>query len=291
VAPILPPSRPPAKFAPVANLEVYRALHRTGLLGNYHLLIATEVVKAPNAWMAFWGSEILEPPFPIITPFIIMDNGLIETGRPTDPETLVRAASTVGASCVVLPDVLGDMEQTLTLARQALDDGLEAATIAKLGVVQGQTQAEVMHCVSTYSTWGVKYISVPRVMVSIFGSRVPIVRTLYRTFSMPIHLLGFSENIDDDMRASAQDGVMGIDSATPIWRGLIQHEFLPHQPPITANFGKRPPDYWTRGLDPIEGYRETVLIERNLTKVRQWMRDASAREAEARAQAATAVAL
>jgi hypothetical protein len=251
-----------AQFAPVASLPVYQQLAARGQLGAYHLLIATEVLKDPVAWQTFWLQRDQG--------FLIMDNGLIETGRPTTPDELCVAARLTGASCIVLPDALGDYQETRRLVREALAQDPDFGGYPLLGVVQGRTVHEVQDCVHLYRSVGVKYLALPRVMTSIFGTRQILAQLVYEIAGLPIHLLGFSDNIYDDMLCSALPGVMGIDSAVPLWIAWNpKREYLPVSPPrdTKALYGSRPPDYWTYVPD-----NEMDIATANVRKVRSWIR-------------------
>lgn len=248
------------QFAPVANLATYARLLEMGLLDNYHLLIATEVAKDLENWGEFWS-------YPSIPPeigkdmFIIMDNGVIETGQALDPQTLGEAANAVDASCIVLPDVLGDAGKTIKVAKAAFSE-LNQIGRPLMGVVQGQTFEQTDAVVDLYQRLGVKYLSIPRVMVRFFGTRIKLIRR-YQNVIGPIHLLGFSDNIFDDIYAAHEPSVMGIDSATPLW---CQIDF-PDKPPVANDYGKRPQGYWS--MDPDE------MNYKNVERVRAWLTGAS----------------
>lgn len=248
------------QYAPVANLETYEVLAQYGMLGTYHLMIATEVVKDLKAWSAFWS-------YPNIHPddgkdmFIVMDNGLIETGQPADPQTIKDAADAVDANCIVLPDVLGDFGKTIKAVRSSLPE-LQRLGYPLLGVIQGRDMVEVSAIVEFYGNIGVQYLSIPRVMVEYFGTRGKLVRVVQAMTGgqIPIHLLGFSDNLYDDILSARMTGVMGIDSATPLWHQGI----LPPTPPVDARFGRRPADYWE--------WSSNRMNYRNVERVRQWLR-------------------
>lgn len=243
------------RFAPVANLAIYEELLSRGQLGTYHLLIATEVAKDWWRWSNFWSPM---GPTWNVKRFIIMDNGLIEAGAATDPQTLKEAADAVGASCIVLPDVLGDAAKTIKAAQAAFPE-LKQLGYPLMGVIQGRNWDEVALVLDLYVRMGIQYLSIPRVMVEIFGTRIKLI-TRCSGLAMPIHLLGFSENLWDDVMSARQPGVMGIDSAVPLWYPGI----LPPTPPTQANFGPRPKDYWS--MDP-----NTVNYD-NVERVRTWLK-------------------
>jgi len=241
------------RYAPVASLAAYDMLWEYDMLGDYHLLIATEVVKDVDAWHNFWVADQLS----LWNRFVIMDNGLIETGAPTDPQTLKDAADAVNASCIVLPDVLGDYEKTVKAVKASL---LEMLQIGRplMGVIQGRNWNEIDNIAQFYTDIQVDYLSVPRVMTNIFGTRLSLIHRL-RGYNKPIHLLGFSENMWDDMLSAVQPDVMGIDSATPLW----YTDDFPKYPPTQANFGPRPKDYWS--MDPA------TINYPNIERVHAWL--------------------
>ena len=199
-----------------------------------------------------------------------MDNSLIELGKPLPMTAVLEAGELVNASVVVLPDVLGDRIATLNASTKAtleLDElrasSPYARSVRTLGVAQGQTTDDVFSCArDMVQLLGVDIISIPRHVTGTIGTRINLVRMVAK-YGKPIHLLGFSNNLFDDMWCMKVKGVMGIDSAVPIWYGLQGFQ-LPTTPPVVANFGKRPSDY-----------EQQVSIDQNviynLRRVEQWV--------------------
>ena len=253
------------QFAPVAPLPIYRRLREAGELGDYHLLIATEVVKDFEAWNNFWvpyGSARTDGRF------IIMDNGLIEAGAAADIDLIAQACDAVQPSCVVLPDVLGDFEGTFREASRHFQT-FRKLGYPLMGVIQGENVEEVAEITKFYVDNGVEYLSIPRVMVDIFGTRRWLVERA-RWYGKPIHLLGWSEDVEDDFQCAAMPGVMGIDSAVPIWWGLLPiADHMPARPPKVSPFGKRPADYWTKDADNMRVDMDIVL--HNIRWTQSWI--------------------
>lgn len=248
------------QFAPVANLTTYQRLNEVGELGTYHLLIATEVVKDLQGWSQMWSYPNIDPDVGKDM-FIIMDNGLIEAGEPADAEVLHAACEAVHPNVVVLPDVLGHYKETEYLVKR--DYGkFKSLGYPLMGVLQGRTAEEVVRLLTLYEALALDYISIPRVMTAHFGSRRWLVERV-RWIGKPIHLLGWSENVEDDLRCAAMQGVMGIDSAVPIW----WTDPMPRTPPTESPFGSRPSNYWT--FSPTGD--EFKIIRANIKWSRWWI--------------------
>lgn len=248
-------------FAPVGPLSILRTLPSS--LGDYHLLIAPKILEAEDEYRAFFGN---------FDQFVIVDNGVIELGYPLDVRDLYRAASIVHADVVILPDTIDDSRMTIKQARQnvpafqQLDPG-----VSLMGVVQGKTFMECMECATGLRDAGVDWLGVPRGLTPNLGSRVELVKVLGDTFRKPMHVLGFSENIADDIAAaSAHRLVKGLDAATPLWYGMDPlWSIFPPAAPTEAGYGRRPTDYWQRPD------RASFAAEHNVLTVRQWLSDAS----------------
>ena len=270
-----------SRFAPVAPLAIHRRLAEAGAIGEYHLLLAHQVLENPDAHRRFYreqlgwmlgkqrGEEVSLRDKARRKPYIIMDNSLIELGFPLPLKDVIEAAEIVRANVIVLPDVLGDRIQTLNLAAQSVEEIHElrasspyARKVKMLGVAQGKTFNDFFSCArDMIQTLGVEAISIPRHAVAKIGSRVKLVEEV-RKYGKPLHLLGFSDNLLDDFTALSTMGVMGIDSALPIWYGLQGFE-LPTNPPIKADFGKRPKDYESQ-----TEINSKVII--NIRRVERW---------------------
>lgn len=228
-----------AQFAPVAPLGLLRTLAEAHLLGHYQLLIAPVVLNREPEYERFFEDHNDQT--------IIMDNGVIEHGYAVNPQTLAEACRVVKANVAVLPDTIDDMKMTMKQVRYAIAAfRLYDHVTDTMGVVQGTTFEECIECARSHVTAGVDWLAVPRGLTPNLGSRVRLVQTLATEFGLPIHVLGFSDNVADDIAAAAcHQSVMGIDAATPSW----VNEWLPLHPPaqrnVSLSWGKRPEDFWT----------------------------------------------
>ena len=229
LAPIIPP-----KLVPHLREEVQ----------DYNFVIAT---KHPV--------ELVQEYY---TGIVIVDNGAYEDGTSADPEMLADyAAAIVGNGrevVVAVPDVIADAEGTVLAATKAIPY-LRRAGAKLLGIPQGVTQQEVLECARRLYILGVDWFGVPKHLRRRLGTRVYITRALARAFRMPIHLLGFSDVIADDLASLRWPHVTGIDSATPVWAGATGG-FI-H---LNKESGHRPIDFWEWSAEevPLEQVREYI---------------------------------
>lgn len=228
-----------AQFSPVAPASILQKLQQHGTLGYYHLLIASDVLEFQTQYRQVFRN--------LKRVFVIVDNGLIERGASLPAAALLTAAEVVAASTIVLPDQLRSAQETARLSVTAAHELQLAAgrPLNLLAVAQGNTISEMLVCAAAIlnEVPSVRYLAVPRVAQQVLGSRCEIVRKLRYAFGLSIHLLGFSDDLADDVAASCLPGVLGVDSATPIWLGL-QNILLPSKPPSSNSYGPRPQDFW-----------------------------------------------
>lgn len=208
-----------AKFAPVCPIHIYRGLKAARMFRDYFLLLAHDVAANQKAYNKVFTENL---PYPDTTN-IIMDNSVIELGGYVDLNLVNDAVRATEANVVVLPDVL---ENGAATAKATLKHfGVWKDTLPKgtefMFVPQGETLEDWIICLETvlqelkpYLTW----IGIPR---NTPGRIVDSRRTLIdiTTTLIPdarIHLLGFSNNIVDDIRSCLHSGTYGIDSAVPL---------------------------------------------------------------------------
>lgn len=215
-----------SRFAPIAPLHIMKELYECGQLGTYHLLLAHEVAAQPDQYrdmMALASQD--DRDFTVI-----MDNGVVELGKPVPPEVMAAACEAVPPNLIVLPDKVGDMVETIDLIRKwremygklAKDVGAEL-----MGVAQGNSVGEVIRCVfeindsNRIETWGV-----PRWITNKIGSRMIVTIELIVNHNVQVHLLGFSDNLVDDVACARVPGVIGIDSSVPTLLGGMPNKLI-----------------------------------------------------------------
>lgn len=102
--------------------------------------------------------------------YIIVDNSVIEND-PQPIELVVKAAMSIDAQEIVLPDVLHDMDATL-------DKSLEALTTMKcdfphfktMAVPQGKTMEEWISCAKIMLEWPIDCIGIPKNLTYVSGT-------------------------------------------------------------------------------------------------------------------------
>lgn len=208
-----------SKYSPIAPIAIMEKLYEHDLLGNYLLLLAHDVLKHPERY----ENLILAIPDDL---FIIMDNSVVELGRPMPFDDVVEAACVVEASCIITPDVLGDFEATQNLIMEHQKD-LETCGFPLMRAPQGNSPEELIKCVDWMRSQlprntldEPEYWGIPRWIANNLGSRIPITQYILLSAEHPkVHLLGMSSWYEDDMRLTTFEGVMGIDSANPLVLG------------------------------------------------------------------------
>jgi hypothetical protein len=231
--------------------------------GDYHLLLAHIVLSDPKGWADYYQDKRRRDPDTVV----ILDNSLIELGAPLAPEALAEATSIVQPDFLVMPDKLGDWRATVAASVKFCDDydTRVPGWVEFAGVVQGTTYSELRECANELLDFcypRIGALHVPRHVTNNLGTRRQIVEELARTApDMQVHLLGFSDNLLDDMECAALPCVAGIDSAYPVWarKRLLRRRNYDHT-------GKRPADFWTWG----PGNVDLGLIKYNIGKLRRW---------------------
>ena len=231
------------KFAPVVPPQALRKLCRMGYRCTYLLVLAHDVVEQSREWEKVINEGLLSGTF------IILDNSLVELGKPASTAMMSQAQDIIGANVAVLPDYLGNAKKTLRHSKRAAgnwnhDECLQ--DIPYMGVVQGETHDEAMDCARCLlEIPNVHFLAIPRHMCITLGSRVKITQEVSQLVSN-LHLLGFSDDLSDDMATAHLPGVMGIDSAVPL-RLAYQSVSMVRNP--LADAGRRG-NFWDVAKDP-----------------------------------------
>lgn len=216
-----------ALFAPVAPIQVLEGLYDFGpdMFGQYHLLLAHHVLEEPERFANLFKRIQEDKHFEEGQLTIIMDNSIVELGSAVDAATIAQAVSIIEDNCEqariypVLPDVMGDGPATREAIKSSYDSWSRlVGGHGFMAVVQGATPAdftETLEFVTGDAYPEIVFLGVPRILVKQHGSRLASAMQALDT-GIPVHLLGFSDNMEDDFACAQLEGVFGIDSAVPL---------------------------------------------------------------------------
>lgn len=206
-----------ARFLPVAPPQLYRGLIEAPITNMSHdiFLLAHEVVDDPTSyaelrhnWDRGYG-------------FSILDNSVIELGGAVDLP-MVRAAVEVSQpDVVVLPDVLENGQETRDAVFDAWYDWSGSFGADNLMFVpQGSSLKDWLRCLENVMNKhpDIQWIGIPRNTTGrITETRAKLALTVKQLYPwVKVHLLGFSDDMADDIRATLCSNVWSIDSAVPL---------------------------------------------------------------------------
>lgn len=220
--------RSTAEFGPVAPIQVLRGLYEYGpkMFGTYHLLLAHHTIEAEAEFRALFKQINDEGHFGDGELTIIMDNSIVELGDAVDAATVAHATAIIQESCPiarvypVLPDVMGDGSATRTAIADSYDQWADIiGGHGFMAVCQGETLEDYVETLTLVTDRErfprIEWIGVPRILVKQIGTRMAATLKAIET-DRCVHLLGFSDNIEDDFNCANVPGVSGIDSAVPL---------------------------------------------------------------------------
>ena len=177
--------------------------------------------------------------------YIILDNGAAEEFE-FGTKHLFTIAEHLGAHEIVVPDALGDTEETLA---RALAFGRYAIPKYRyMAVAQGQTFQEVLKCINAYLELGslnyITTIGLPR-LLTYWDKRVRVtlaewLQTNHFDATLEFHALGASPWIKEVKELANYPCIRGIDTSMPVYMGL--EKLSVH----TDEYIPRPPDFFER---------------------------------------------
>lgn len=259
------------EFAPVVPVDIAAEMKRMGCLGNYHLLLAHDVVKQPKEYQNVYCQP------DDVENFIIMDNSVVELGQAVDIEMILEAAQIVNAELLVLPDVYLKGPETVIATVEAYEKLQGRWHNDYMVLPQGRDYPEWLACADEFCAFAPHQfacIGIPRNVREHLGvSRIEALSHVrqfdhkyhgVRANKRYYHLFGFSHDLMDDI-ASASYGrgknLMGIDSNVPIRQGTLGQRININQ----TDPGKRG-DWWDNH-PPFNG-----IAYDNLDQVRRWIK-------------------
>jgi len=255
-----------AEFAPILPISLLRRIQRIDMLGQYNLVLAHDVLSKGTDYKEVFDKHYKQHSDGATT--TILDNSVIELGESLDYSDLAHAADVVHATYVILPDVLWDRRATVRASQIAAHEFEKAHVGFKfMGVPQGTTLEEYVDCANTLiDQCGVSALAVPKRVRKVLRTRQQLVSSLI-SLGVPIHLLGMTDDLTDDLYSASLPRVTGMDSAVPVWLG-IQDRLLRVPPSSHLDHnGGRPKDFLDYG-GPL-----TTTIMANILIVRRWLQN------------------
>jgi hypothetical protein len=138
---------------------------------------------------------------------------------------IIRDSNLRGSIVPVLPDVMGKGNATLVASMDAYEQWAKEPAFCDglMLVTQGENWLDFTNLVNYFFIHhrtkysNINWVGIPRKLLAAGISRVHAVRYIQTVAPwVKIHLLGFSDDIQDDMAAARLPGVEGIDSAVPV---------------------------------------------------------------------------
>lgn len=261
-----------AQFAPVAPIQILEALQTQQVLGRYHLLLAHHVLEHPERFRALFQN--------ISGATIIMDNSIVELGASQNEDKVLEACKAIQDQASfpnyiipVLSDVMGDGAATRELAHASYEwwgnamKNLVSPLYSMMVVAQGDSWEDFTKTVDYFLLSdkfpSIGYVGVPRKLTEILGTRQLAIQYIDAVRpDIGVHLLGFSDDVTDDVICAQHPGVEGIDSAVPIRYSHSQTGATLYTP--SSEIPPRPADWFELG-------KYDSAIYTNLQNMRKWV--------------------
>ena len=230
---------------------------------DYHMCLAhllpNEEYRAFFEWQALRGA------------YIIMDNGVVETGEPLPVHVLLDYAEQAGVTEMTLPDKLNDRMVTLHLHKHALDYISKMSNQRVMLIPQGCNQEDWINSVKDmlalakrYSNAGAIGISKFCVGPKLFDSRLDALNSVPELLQsrMDIHLLGCPNQPGEIhcIDVMLKGRIRGVDSGLPV--------FYTQTAKILTTSSSRPKEV-ELDFNQIFTAAEIVLLKRN---IKEWKR-------------------
>jgi hypothetical protein len=262
-----------AKFAPVAPIQILEGMKDAGCLGDYHLLLAHHVLEEPDRFIDLFQDETMNT--------IFMDNSIVELGDAASDDKVLEACQIIAAArpktfggtqerhwiYPVLTDVMGDGPATIEASTASYAWWREnAPEFLPMVVLQGNDWETFTRTVDYFLSGpefkDLAYVGIPRVLVEHLGTRQLAIQYVDAIApDINVHLLGFSDDVVDDIICSNMAAVQGIDSAVPVRYSYSGGTGL-YTP--TSDIPARPADWFDKG-------EYTKDIWDNLAAIRRWV--------------------
>jgi hypothetical protein len=205
------------KFAPVMPAELYAVFDR----GEYHMAQA-HLIRGNTRALEWFRTKRSHGHV------VILDNGVIETGKP-NVKALFDVAREVYPTAIVCPDVLHDADATFNrfcMYGVALERFCAHVMVVPQGADAGEWRMSCIRLVKRAEAMlnNPPFIGVPKYLDRYMDGRESAIDWLLNDFGVAqtqIHLLGIHRQFEDVKRIARKwPRIAGVDSTLPVACGL-----------------------------------------------------------------------
>lgn len=247
-----------ARYFPVAPVHVMQRLNHTDPIRGGCLLLAHDIVDKPDDYRKLLSQLNVQT--------IILDNSVVELGTAVDVSVMQEAVGVIREYytkelVVALPDVYLDGRETVhILATSEYGFRKNFEGVKFMAIPQGPTMKDFAYCAQwmaesiSFDWWGI-----PRNLANpdTLGSREKAIELCNALRPTAIHMLGFSNNIVDDILCARHPSVYSVDSSVP-FRAAYNDQFVSLSTPR-----EHTKDWWDMKWSP------KVAI--NVATIRRWI--------------------
>lgn len=263
----------------LALIPPYDLLHYTKKT-TYQLMLPQCAEESTKYYMHYLG--LCQDP----EQFVILDNGAAE-GVDFDWETLINMAYQFEVSEIVVPDTLGNMEDTIDKAQRFIDFFLHghpnaheqfAWDFSFMFVVQGQTYEEVLKSAEWAASqrW-ISSLGIPRHMIETLeaaNARIRIANEITKMHAnKDIHFLGASPQAPLEVQALASPSVTnqaylrGFDTSMPFNYAHIKAFGKGHYIELNTARISRPENYFNLPKEEFDADALEWNVDASLARV------------------------
>ena len=224
--------------------------------GDYHLILPQLVDQRKRSAYRLFYQET--------DGYKILDNGAAEGARVSN-DVLMQTAADLKVDEIMVPDVLGDHEQTYHLAKEFAPIAKDYDWFTYAGVVQGRDRAEVVQSVHLFMDIDyINVLAIPRHLCAKISRyiRFDIINALHDDLVErfeAVHFLGSSMWAKEPVLLSDLPVARGMDTSYPTYMGM---EGLAIDDPWIT----RPKAYFKRTIEP----ENEELTRENIRRYREW---------------------
>ena len=221
---------------------------------DYHLCLAHQLKKDPK-YAEFFKLQAARGAF------VIMDNGVVETGVPLEIQELKGLTERIGCNEMVMPDYIYNATETIRLSKYAVSYMRLTSPNMRLFVVpQGSSPLAWESCVMEMLSWEIDTIGISRFVVPrVYNSRLEALRRVpcLMQSDKEIHLLGCPEDPAEiaQIEEAFPGRIRGVDSGIA---AIYAQDGI-----VVCNWDSKP----DRVIDLDNQEMSTEILKRN---IREW---------------------